>query len=223
MRNFVLACLAAVSVQAQDAMPEQAPDAMPEQANQQEFLQWAASNGKSYATSGEMNMRMELWNKSKAEIDALNAKSKTATFAANFLSDYTEEEKQAMFGLLVVENPARVLVSEGPMDEDTHRKLFTTTIDWSEQNTTPVKDQGSCGSCVPFANTTCVEARWSIKNSNATPVRLSEQHAMDCSKNLGDYGNLGCRGGWPWAQYDFMVDYGVVNYDTYPIPYKERD
>ena len=97
------------------------------------------------------------------------------------MSDFTEEEILAMLGLIVDEAPGRMLESEVPMDEETHRKLYTTTIDWTVQNTTPVKDQGTCGSCVSFANTTCAEGRWSIKNGNATPVRLSEQHAMDCS------------------------------------------
>ena len=53
MRNFALACLVAVSVHAQAASAEQA--------NQQAFLQWAATNGKSYANSNDMNMRMEIW------------------------------------------------------------------------------------------------------------------------------------------------------------------
>lgn len=66
----------------------------------------------------------------------------------------------------------------------------TQSISWMD-NLTPVKDQGSCGSCYAFAGNTALEAMVSISSGEA-PVRLSEQELVDCTNS---YGNYGCNGG----------------------------
>ena len=64
----------------------------------------------------------------------------------------------------------------------------------------PVKDQGSCGSCWAFAAVTLVETYYARKGNTLT--KFSEQQLVDCQ--TGEYsklefssGSFGCDGGWP--------------------------
>lgn len=54
--------------------------------------------------------------------------------------------------------------------------------------TTPVKDQGSCGSCYSFSATEAIESAYAIKTGKL--IELSPQQIVDCSKT-----NNGCDGG----------------------------
>jgi len=64
--------------------------------------------------------------------------------------------------------------------------------------TTPVKDQGSCGSCWTFATTGTVESANAIFGSGL--VSLSEQQLVDCV--TVDYG---CGGGMTYDAYTYYM------------------
>ena len=86
---------------------------------------------------------------------------------------------------------------------------------------TPVKDQGSCGSCWAFAGHSTLETILSIKSGNP-PVRLSEQEQVDCAGNRAieifgkDYGNRGCMGGLEYYSWNFISDHGTMPDEVYP-------
>ena len=64
------------------------------------------------------------------------------------------------------------------------------SIDWSALGaTTPVKDQGQCGSCWAFSTTEGVESAV-FKASGALPPPLSTEQLVDCEKQ-----DDGCDGG----------------------------
>lgn len=72
-------------------------------------------------------------------------------------------------------------------------------IDWRTDSavSTPVKNQGGCGSCWAFAAAENMEASYGLKYGKQ--IQLSPQQMVDC-----DLKNGGCNGGWmmtAWTQY----------------------
>lgn len=72
---------------------------------------------------------------------------------------------------------------------------------------TPVKNQGSCGSCWAFGQ--CAAFESAIMKADSVTVDLSEQYLVSCN-TLG----YGCNGGW-WG-YDMFVDPGAILESCFP-------
>jgi len=94
---------------------------------------------------------------------------------------------------------------------DRHLKIYPvdkaglpSSIDWRDSDgITPIKNQGSCGSCWAFAATAELEAF--IKIYYGIETDLSEQQSVSCNP----YG-AGCDGGWATASYYVFQNYGAV-------------
>lgn len=104
-------------------------------------------------------------------------------------------------------------------DMDSIPDLTRYFIDWSVEGLnrmTPVKNQGSCGSCWAFAGSSVMEGVYAVKN-NAAPQRLSEQEMVDCSHyETSAYGCHGCGGCWPNWITKYAKEQGVGAYEAYP-------
>ncbi len=76
--------------------------------------------------------------------------------------------------------------------------------DWRENGgTTPVKNQGGCGSCWDFGATAAFESV--IKIYTGITYDLSEQQVLVCNERGFD-----CGGGWPYAAYELFMFPGAV-------------
>ena len=82
----------------------------------------------------------------------------------------------------------------------------------------PVKDQGSCGSCWTFSTVGCLESANLIQNSRL--VTYSEQQLVDCAQ---DFDNHGCNGGLPSHAFEYVFSAGGISTeDAYPYYAKDR-
>jgi len=171
-----------------------------------EFMQFIANHGKSYQTAKEFGIRFARYVLADAYIVANNANPKSTHVAShNPLSDSTEKEFSKMLGTSEK--------SESDHHAEEHQMLegeiLTGTKNWTGSCSTPVKDQGQCGSCWSFAGTTVVETAHCIK-TNAL-LTLAPQQNVDC--NTGCYG---CDGGWAYKAFTYFQTYGAELESAYP-------
>jgi len=89
--------------------------------------------------------------------------------------------------------------------------------DWRDVGgVTPVKNQGSCGSCWTFSTVGAVEAHYQIKYGQFR--NLSEQQLVDCAQ---DFDNHGCNGGLPSHAFEYIYyNLGLTTEKEYPYTMK---
>lgn len=75
---------------------------------------------------------------------------------------------------------------------------------------TPVKSQGSCGSCWAFATLGALEAYVNIYFQQLVNFDLSEQDLISC------YHGTGCSGGNAPDAYNYIINHGVVDENCFP-------
>lgn len=94
-----------------------------------------------------------------------------------------------------------------------------TDYDWvSYGMVSPVKNQGSCGSCWTFSTVGSLESHWNIlgKGRNMT---FAEQQLVDCA---GNFDNHGCEGGLPSHAFEYIrAARGIESSLTYPYTAKD--
>ena len=79
------------------------------------------------------------------------------------------------------------------------------SVNWVEAGAvTPVKDQGSCGSCWAFSSTGSLEGAHFVASGEL--LSFSEQQLVDCATRR--YGNLGCNGGLQDNAYKYFEKTG---------------
>jgi len=98
-------------------------------------------------------------------------------------------------------------VHEAPADVS----ALPTSVDWvSAGAVTPVKNQGSCGSCWSFSTTGSLEGAYFIKYG--TLKSFSEQELVSC-----DTTDSGCNGGWMDTAFEWVTNNKGLAYEAdYP-------
>ena len=92
----------------------------------------------------------------------------------------------------------------------------TNFVDWViAGKVTPIKNQGSCGSCWAFAASSVLESYHLIKTNTTynptNPVDLSEQQIVSCETI-----SFGCNGGWSDTAIDYVARTGLSSESTWP-------
>lgn len=138
----------------------------------------------------------------------------------NKYADIVDFENKNNVGLMnntIISNKFRptaylkIFQSPFPYIETIFNQNKKITYNWNDTGLlSPVKNQGSCGSCWAFSTTSALETFMRINGIRIN--RLSEQELVDCSEE-----NYGCEGGLMHLAFDYVIKKGgLLNYNVYP-------
>lgn len=173
--------------------------------------------GKSYTTIEDENYRKSIYEVNQEIIDEHNGLFQQGLvsfdLAMNQFGDMTQEEVDfKMTGYVQVEAPS------GQLHERNSLVPKAAAVDWREKGAvTPVKDQGSCGSCWSFSATGSMESAHFLKYEEL--ISLSEQNLLDCTWDLG---NKGCGGGMSYRAFRYVIANDGIDTEA-AYPYLAKD
>uniref|UniRef100_A0A3Q3VZP8 Pro-cathepsin H n=1 Tax=Mola mola TaxID=94237 RepID=A0A3Q3VZP8_MOLML len=157
----------------------------------------------------EFQERLQIFTENKRKIEKHNAGNHSFTMGLNQFSDMTFVEFKKSF---LVSEPQNCSATKG--NYRSSNGPHPDSIDWRNKGdfVTPVKNQGSCGSCWTFSTTGCLESVTAINTGKL--MSLSEQQLVDCAQ---DFNNHGCDGGLPSQAFEYILySKGLMTDETYP-------
>jgi len=167
---------------------------------QPSFDEWAAAQG----MNGDDDTVRAKYEANVRRIDELNAEDSSATYAVNKFSGMTFDEFASIYLTLKTSPLAASDLPELQLDA-------VTTLQDADWDVTPVKDQGSCGSCWTFGVMGAIEGMNKVTTGNE--VILSEEQLVDCDK---DGINDGCNGGLTDYAYKYLTGKDLYTLSSYP-------
>jgi len=177
------------------------------------FEQFMTKFNKVYSHE-EYAHRRAIYADTLAEIAQINSENRGWEAGVNEYSDLTWEE----FKVKLLMAPQKCSATEKGNHVMSNDPNPDPAIDWRTKNVvTPVKNQGSCGSCWAFSSTGAIESASAIKTGKLQTV--AEQQLVDCA---GRFDNHGCQGGLPSQAFQYVMYAGGIQ-DSASYPYTGRD
>lgn len=178
-----------------------------------DFEDFCSKFNKTYKETDEYNLRKKTYEENMETAALMNEYEEgTAVYGETIFSDMTRAEFKKFYTSGSMEPKYNPMMKEAKIPTGDIPESF----DWRDHNAvTPVKNQGSCGSCWAFSTTGNIEGQWAIKKNKLVP--LSEQELVDCDK-LDD----GCQGGLPTDAYTAIMQIGGLEGEA-DYPYRGRN
>ncbi|KAG7336002.1 hypothetical protein KOW79_000695 [Hemibagrus wyckioides] len=172
---------------------------------------WKRTYRKEYNGLGEEEIRRAVWEKNMRLIESHNQEYELGLHSyelgMNHLGDMTTEEvAEKLLGL-------QVPMDSDPMNTytgDSEGKL-PKSIDYRKLGyVTPVRNQGSCGSCWAFSSVGALEGQ--LMKTTGKLINLSPQNLVDCVTE-----NDGCGGGYMTNAFSYVKNNrGIDSEEAYP-------
>jgi len=179
-----------------------------------EFLKFQKKYNKVYAEH-EIAYRFQVFQDNMKRSAELNFKNPLAKFGVTKFSDLSPQEF-AKFYLMPSVNFTRdykAPAAKTSFGTNSLKAPDPTNYDWAQAGmTTPIYNQGQCGSCWAFSATETIESYFAIGGGALT--QLSMEQIVDCDTGGQDQG---CNGGFPSSAYQYVQSAGGIDsYASYP-------
>jgi len=186
-----------------------------------QFQEYQVRFKKNYANDDEVQERFKAFKASLLEIRRLRSLGGTATFGLNEFTDLTPQEFADEYLGLHTDLTAVPTLKSGVKAASANPVLgdspTVTTLNWTANGmVTPVRNQGSCGSCWAFACVQTIESAYirggNVDSGDVEDFALSVQQMVSC-----DSSNWGCMGGWPIDAMTYVqTEGGLALEEDYP-------
>lgn len=209
--SFILLALTLIATIGVFNLAPSAETSLPEELYQFkiEFDNFKFQFNKKYEAVEEA-FRFKIFKENLNKINKHNSDSaQTYLMGINQFTDMTQDE---FIQKILVNNMMELKNIEAK--RETIEVEAPTQVDWRNKGVmTPVKNQGSCGSCWSFSTTATLES--SIAIAKQTLYSLSEQQLVDCCGKKG-FQCQGCSGAWPEWAFNYINSAGIVLETEYP-------
>jgi len=196
-----------------EEVPQILREAVPELEISEAFEAFKNDYNRKYNNEDEEKQRKAIFSENYRSIVAYNKMKYNFKLGVNKFADMTLAEFKKNY----LAKPEKVHLLEVDWFAPV-KTVDNETVDWEALGkTSPIRDQGNCGSCWTFSSIAATESLYAIK-ANTKPVALSEQMLVDCCKtSLSD----GCNGGERWQAFEYITENGIAERVDYP--YKARN
>eukprot|EP00178_Gracilaria_changii_P013651 TRINITY_DN38524_c0_g1_i1.p2 TRINITY_DN38524_c0_g1~~TRINITY_DN38524_c0_g1_i1.p2 ORF type:complete len:338 (+),score=67.41 TRINITY_DN38524_c0_g1_i1:80-1015(+) len=180
------------------------------------FNTWAVDFGKVYADVSERNYRLQVFTENyyvAKELTETDLGTAVYDVMTSPFADLTTEEFAASY-LSPIDLPSRNTATYVSKSDP---RQVDEEFDWRDQGVvTPVKNQGSCGSCWAFSATAAHESVYAMAGNDL--VDLSPQFLVDCDTEV----DMGCKGGLMDEAYKYIIAAGGIPVEA-DYPYEGKD
>ncbi|XP_055879268.1 uncharacterized protein LOC106074746 [Biomphalaria glabrata] len=171
-----------------------------------EFENFKSKYNRLYSTIEEESQKFKVFCKNMERVKVLQKTEQgSGQYGATVFADLSEEEfRKQYLGLKPTKTFKQWPMAKIPTDP------IPDAWDWRDHGAvSPVKNQGSCGSCWAFSTTGNVEGQWAINGPSHQLLSLSEQELVDCDKI-----DQGCGGGYMYQAYEAIMEIGGLETET---------